>query len=312
VNQAEKRKRAQDPRDPANAIRLGYDSSPLSDLYYAMLEASWAKLGVLLVLAYFTANLVFAGLYASCGDCIEAVEPGSFSDAFFFSVQTISTIGYGHLYPRTNFAEAIVTIESLCGLIGFALVTGLVFSKFSLPSARVLFSEPFLISNYDGKRTLMFRLANARGNDIVEASLRISVLLPEVSSDGHALRRLHDLKLTRSRSPLFVMSWLVFHVIDEDSPIYGIKPADFAEKGIMMICSLTGLDGTFNSTVHTRHIYRPESLYTDHLFEDVIENDEQGRLVLNLHKFHKVRPVEPTGTTAGEPQSDASPSAPAR
>mgnify|MGYP000533363228 CR=1 FL=1 len=118
------RSKSKDLRDPANAIRIGAEINPLADLYFAMLEASWARLIGVLVLLYIAANLIFALAYASCGDCVAAVRPGSFSDAFFFSVQTISTIGYGHLYPKTNFAEAIVTIESLCGLLGFALVTG--------------------------------------------------------------------------------------------------------------------------------------------------------------------------------------------
>jgi inward rectifier potassium channel len=257
-----------------------------------MLEASWAKLIGVLVVLYICANLFFAMLYASCGDCVEAVRPGSFTDAFFFSVQTISTIGYGHLYPKTNFAEAIVTIESLCGLLGFALVTGLVFSKFSLPSARVLFSEPIIIAQHNGKPTVMFRVANARGNDIVEASINFTVLIPETTQEGETFRRLHQLKLHRSTSPLFVMSWTVFHTIDEDSPLFGMSREEILENAGLFICSLTGLDGTFNTTVHKRHIYRPENLEFDVKYVDVIETDESGQLILNLFNFHKTCPLE--------------------
>ena len=285
-------RRSSDPRDPANAIRLGAEQHPLADLYFAMLEASWAKLIGVLIALYICANLIFAVLYASCGDCVESVGPGSFSDAFFFSVQTISTIGYGHLYPKTDFAEAIVTVESLCGLLGFALVTGLVFSKFSLPSARVLFSEPIIIAPHNGEPTVMFRVANARGNDIVEASINLTVLIPETTKEGESFQRLHQLKLHRSTSPLFVMSWTVFHTIDEESPLFGMSRDDIREKAGLFICSLTGLDGTFNTTVHKRHIYRPENLHFDRRYVDVIERDEEDRLVLNLFNFHKTRPLD--------------------
>ena len=294
---------SKDPRDPSNAVRLGAEQHPLADLYFAMLEASWTKLIGVLILMYLCANIIFALLYSSCGDCVAAVRPGSFMDAFFFSVQTISTIGYGHLYPKTNFAEAIVTIESLCGLLGFALVTGLVFSKFSLPSARVLFSEPVIIAPHNGEPTVMFRVANARGNDIVEASVNFTVLIPETTQEGETFRRLHQLKLHRSTSPLFVMSWTVFHTIDEESPLFGLSKEDIREKASIFICSLTGLDGTFNTTVHKRHIYRPENLHFDVRFHDVIETDDQDRLVLNLFHFHKTVPLpEPKPAV---PETDA-------
>lgn len=291
--------------DPQNAIRIGGEGNVLSDLYYRVLNAPWWKVILVFFVAYLLANAVFAVAYASCTDCVEGVRSGRFDDAFFFSVQTISTIGYGHLYPRTEFAEVVVTIESIVGLFGFAVVTGIVFSKFALSNARVLFSEPVLITRYDGERALLFRIANARGNDIVEASLRAAVLLPAVTAEGETIRRLHNLRLKRSNSPLFALSWLVIHPIDEHSPLRALTPQTLLENNTAFIVSLTGLDGTMNDTIHARHIYRAEDVQWDVMFEDVVSNDAAGHLVLDLTKFHDTRAPKvelesaaPTGATS--------------
>ncbi len=276
-------------RDPRNAIRIGADTYFFADLYYRVLRAAWWKVLLFFLVAYLAANTLFGAIYASCGDCVDGVRPGNFADAFFFSVQTISTIGYGHLFPRTEFAEAIVTVESIVGLMGFAVVTGIVFSKFALSNARVMFSRPILITRYGGGPALLFRIANARGNDIVEASLRISVLLPHTTVEGEHMRRLHDLDLRRSTSPMFSLSWLIVHEIDPSSPLWGMSREALLELEPVFIVSMTGLDGTLNDNVHARHLYRHEDILFDRVFEDVVSNDEDGRLVLDLRKFHATR-----------------------
>ena len=291
-------------RDPLNAVRVGVKTQPLSDLYFRVLAAPWWGLFAGVLAAYLLANLAFAGLYFSCDDCVEAVHPDSFADAFFFSVQTISTIGYGHVYPKSNLGQAIVTLESITGLLGFAVVTGLVFSKFSLPSARVLFSEPFLVTDYDGKRSVLFRLANGRGNEIVEANIRVAALLPVRTVEGHSLRRLYDLKLSRSRSPMFALSWLVIHEIDEDSPLFGFSETDYEDKEVVLAVSFTGLDATFHDTVHARHLYRPEHLRWDAHFVDMISDTEDGRLRIDLDRIDQIEtrvaaaPVAPAAPAA--------------
>jgi inward rectifier potassium channel len=279
------------PRDPGEAIRIGIPVHPLSDLYYTIMRARWRSLILVFVAAFLLGNSIFAALYASCGECIAGAQPGSFEDGFFFSVQTISTIGYGHLYPLTDAAEAIVTVESLVGLGGFAVATGLMFSKFAQPTAQVLFSDKIVIVPWDGEPTAMFRLANARGNDLVEASVRVAVLKPETTSEGHELRRLHDAELNRARTPLFSLSWVVMHTIDDDSPLRGETLETLEAQGCIVIVSFVGLDGTFGQTVYARHIYRPPDIVFGHRFVDVIDNTEDGRVVLDYRKFHDVEPM---------------------
>lgn len=160
-----------------NIVRIGAPNSLVGDLYHFLLIASWPRLLALFVLSYLGANAVFAGLYVLGGDSIEGARPGSFADAFFFSVQTMATIGYGHLVPRTLWAQVLVTAESFVGLMGLALATGMVFAKFSRPTARVLFSRSAVITARDGVPCLMFRMANQRGNQIVEARIHVVLAL---------------------------------------------------------------------------------------------------------------------------------------
>ena len=282
------------------AVRKGFPLTPLTDLYYLLMRGSWAWLLGLMAAAYLLANIVFAGLYLAGGDCLVGAEPGSFRDAFFFSVQTISTIGYGAVAPKTAYANALVTLEAMIGILGVALATGLTFAKFARPRANLAFSRNLLIAPYDGRRSLYFRVANIRGNDVVEASVRMAVALDVTTTEGHTLRKLFDLKLVRDRSPLFRLSWLVVHVIDEESPIHGLALEDLYRERTMFIITLTGLDGTFAQAVHGRHIYIPNDVVYDHHFVDIIRALGDGRIEFDFDQFHNVEPLTPAQLDKGE------------
>lgn len=273
------------------SVRVGFPRTPLTDLYYNLLRGSWALLLAMFTAIYLLVNLVFALLYLAGGDCIAGGEPGSFHDAFFFSVQSISTIGYGGMAPKTTYADAIVTAEAMVGILGVALATGLTFAKFARPRANLAFSRNLLISPYDGRRSLYFRVANIRGNDVVEASVRVAVAVDHVTSEGHTLRRLVDLKLARARSPLFRLSWLVLHVIDEDSPLWGFELEDLYAGRTMFVITLTGMDGTFAQAVHGRHVYLPSDVVYDHHFDDIIRVIDDGRIEFDFNKFHDIHPL---------------------
>jgi len=187
------------------------------DVYAWALRTSWGVLLLLFAVAYGLVNVFFAALYLAAGDTIAGARPGSFADAFSFSVQTLSTIGYGQLTP-VGFGHAIVAIESAAGVIVVALATGLVFSKFSRPTARVMFSRRIVIHERNGQRTLSFRIANARGNEVIEAAVRCTALKNELSDEGERMRVLHDMNLRRDTNPVFSLSWVVMHTIDESSP----------------------------------------------------------------------------------------------
>ena len=171
-----------------------------NDLYHFFLTTTWPRMFAIVLVVYLGTNAVFAVLYLLGGDCIDHAEQGSFGDAFFFSVQTMATIGYGSMFPKTLYAHILVTLEALTGLLGVAMATGLVFAKFARPSARVLFSRHAIVGPRDGIPSLMFRMANERSTQIVEAQLRVVLVRDEVTREGEAVRRFHELKLSRDRT----------------------------------------------------------------------------------------------------------------
>ena len=184
-----------------NIVGMGKWYSYWRDPYHLLLTIPWSGFLALTVLGYLVANTLFALAYLAGGDGIENARPGNFFDAFFFSVQTMASIGYGAMHPRTTYANAVVTVEALVGLMGLAMGTGLLFARFSQPTARVLFSRVAVITPYNGVPTLMFRAANQRRNQILEAQMRVRLMRDEVSVEGQFMRRVYDVNLVRSQNP---------------------------------------------------------------------------------------------------------------
>jgi inward rectifier potassium channel len=272
-------------------VRVGGKRGYRDDLYHFLLQARWSRVMGLIASTYLAINVVFAALYLAGDDCIAGAQRGSFRDAFFFSVQTFSTIGYGTMSPRTVFGSAIVTLEAFVGLVTVAMATGLMFAKFSRPTARILFSDKMVIGPRDGQPTLMLRVANERGNDVIEASFRVTVLKPEVTSEGERMRRLHDVKLTREDTPLFTLTFQGMHIIDESSPLHGVTHDDMLAGQMRFIVTVTGLDATFATTIHARHVYHADEIVEGARFADVLSNGPDGRLVLDYRKFHDIVPA---------------------
>jgi len=267
---------------------MGVRTSPLRDAYHSLLTARWAQFFVLVLFAYLGANLLFASGYLAIGDGIEEARPGNFSDAFFFSVQTMATIGYGKMAPRGLAANLLVTLEALIGLLGLALVTGLVFAKFSRPTARVLFSRNMVITRFDGVPSLLLRIANERGNQIAEAQAHLVLMRTERTAEGEVVRRVHDLHLRRSQSAFFAFTWLLVHPITPDSPLHGETPESLREKDVDLVASMTGLDETLSQSVHARHAWTPDQILWNHHFADVVATLPDGRRAIDYRKFHDV------------------------
>ena len=263
---------------------------PASDLYHYLLTASWPALVGIIAVIFVAGNLVFAvGYYLDGG--IENVHSGSFSDMFFFSVQTMATIGYGKMEPITYFSNILVSVEALIGLMGLAVMTGLVFSKFSRPTARVRFTRYAVVSPRDGVPSLMFRMANMRANRILEAQAHVVLARQETTLEGESVRRFYDLHLTRSRSALFYLTWTAIHQIVETSPLFG-ETADSLAKGAgEIVISLTGLDETFSQTVHARHSYRFDEIKWGMRFADVITLNPGGISTISYERFDDVEPA---------------------
>jgi inward rectifier potassium channel len=271
-----------------NVTRVGLKRRLATDLYHSLLTASWPQLFCLLLSGFVATNALFALAYLVTGDGITHARAGSFADAFFFSVQTMATIGYGEMAPRTLAAHVLVTIEALVGVIGFAVVAGLAFAKFSRPTARVLFSRVAVVAKRDGRPCLMFRMANERGTSIVEAQAHVALIRRERTLEGEDVRRFYDLALQRQSNILFALSWTVVHPIDEHSPIAGETLESLAASDVMIIVSLMGLDETFGQTVHARHVYTAHDIRWNARFVDILSTRADGQLAVDYSRFHDV------------------------
>jgi inward rectifier potassium channel len=275
-----------------NVVRLGVSRLHFADLYHWLLTLSWPRFFVFIWLSYVLTNSLFALAYLAGGDCIANARPGSFKDAFYFSVQTMATIGYGSMYPRTDYANTIVCIQALFGLWGVAMVTGLAFARFSRPTARVIFSRVAVITSFNGVSTLMYRTANQRFNQILEAQQRVTLIRDEATSEGDYMRRFYDLQLIRSQSPIFALTWTVMHAIDENSPLYKLTAKDLVEQQVEIVVTLTGLDETVSQTIHARHSFVASEVLWDMRFVDIISRTPEGKRVVDYTRFHEVEPVE--------------------
>lgn len=271
-----------------NIVRLG--SSPLgfSDLYHQLLTLSWCGFFCRIALLYVISNALFALVYLAGGDCIANAQSGNFKDAFFFSVQTMATIGYGAMYPRTSYANIVVAVEALFGLLGVAMITGLAFARFSRPTARVLFSSVAVIAPQNGVPTLMYRTANQRYNQILEAQQRLTLLRDEFTAEGQFMRRFYDLNLVRSRTPIFALTWTVMHVIDESSPLYGLTAEDLVNHQIEILVTMTGIDETVSQTIHARHSYVAGEILWNMRFVDILSKSPDGGRAVDYNRFHDV------------------------
>ena len=268
-----------------------------ADLYHLLLTSSWPRLLGLLAIAYAAANALFALGYLIEPDAIENARPGSFADAFFFSVQTMATIGYGRMVPRTFLANTLVTLETLTGLLALAMITGLVFAKFSRPTARVLFSRVAVIGRRDGVRAFMFRMANERGNNIVEAQVHVALARQEVTAEGESVRRFYDLELARRLNPIFPNTWTVIHPIVDGSPLYHATATSLAVEDARIVVSVVGLDESYAQTVHARHSYGAQDIAWDARFVDIVTRDANGGLRIDYGQFHDVVPLESVATS---------------
>lgn len=272
-------------------VRKGLSHSHWRDPYHLLLTVSWSKFLALTVASYVATNTLFALLYLAGGDSIKNARPGSFLDAFFFSVQTMATIGYGAMYPQTNYANLLVSLEALVGLLGVAMATGLMFARFSRPTARVIFSRVAVIAPHNGLPCLMLRVANERRNQILEAQMGLSLLRDEITMEGHYIRRFYDLKLVRSQTRIFALSWIVMHVIDENSPLYGETPESLAEANADIMATLMGIDETVSQTVHARRYYLTDDILWNMRFVDIFVKKPDGRRLLDFTRFHEIEPV---------------------
>jgi inward rectifier potassium channel len=294
----EKKASARRPQrwDPTDAVRKGGSNNLGRDFYFYLMEGSWLRLIVVFAVAFGLVNVFFAALFAaSPGSIAGAVSHQPFLDAFFFSVQTLTTVGYGALSPGTPYGGAVATVEAATGLLGVATITGLVFAKVSRPKAAVLFSNPLVLTKMGATPTLMFRVGNTRGNDVTNVHMEFHVTIDEETSEGHKFRSLRALKLKRDKSPIFALSWMGIHEIDADSPLRNIDWAAPEKSVVWFVATLIGHDGTYGQTIQARKMWYPEDVVQDARFVDVLHELPDGRLLVDYDAFHETRSIAEGG-----------------
>lgn len=265
-------------------VIVGARPRPLRDLYHAILKLSWPSTLAVIAGSYLALNALFAFAFWEV-DGVANMRRG-YLDAFFFSVQTMGTIGYGAMYPTTVAANVLVVVESVLGLVVTALATGLVFAKFSLSRSRVVFTRQVTISPWNGVPTLSLRIGNDRSSTIVDAQLRIALYRTERTKEGVLFYKTYDLELVRDRTPALSRSFNVMHTIDEKSPLFGCTPAQLAESEIELLVSVAGMDDVSYQSVHGRHRYVDRDIVFGARHADVLSELPDGRLKLDLGRFH--------------------------
>lgn len=279
-------------RSAADMIeRIGLQNRWHDDMYHRLLTLSWTRFMALAAVIYVTANLLFAFLYWLQPDSVANVGPQRFLDLFFFSVETFATVGYGVMAPQTVYANSLMTVETLVGIMTVALTTGLLFARVSRPTAQMLFARVAVIDTYNGQPALMVRMGNQRRSQIIDASVGLTVLRSEVTAEGKFMRRLHDLRLLRERTPVFALSFTAIHVIDAGSPLWDIWEHGLADSDIELLVTVTGYEETMGQTVHARTSYAPEEILTGQRYRDIFGVAENGRRAIDYGRFHDVEPA---------------------
>ena len=286
-----------------NVLRKGQGLGLLLHPYQYMILIPWWKFLIVVVLSYFLINSGFAILYLLAGiehlsgapvgpDGQSAGFTASFFHAFFFSVQTITTVGYGSISPLSFGVNLIATVEAMAGLLGFALASGIMYGRFSKASARISFSENMLISPYrqTGGNGLMFRIVNQRKNQLIELSVRV-VLICYKMKDGKVTRTFFPLKLERSEVAVLPLTWTIVHPIDEESPLWTRDMDYLREADAEFLINLKAYDDTFAQIVHVRTSYKVDELVSGAKFVPAYYHDEDGMLILEVDKVGEYKSI---------------------
>ncbi|MBK1881409.1 hypothetical protein JIN85_03215 [Luteolibacter pohnpeiensis] len=265
-----------------NSIHLGW-----RDLYRNILSLTWPRFLLAVLAVYLLLNLLFATAFTLGGPCLAEVPQGSFPGAFFYSVQTLSTVGYGHVYPKTAYGDIVTTLEIMVGMFFTAAITGLIFVRFSRPVAQLLFSDHLVICHYNGMPTLQFRVANLYHQTMVDAEFRLMMVRKEAIDDEEDARRFHTLKLEYDRLILFPTALTIRHVIDETSPLFGVTPASLESSASRFMASIVCVDTVIPASVHSEADYLWSDVRFDHRFVEIYHEHPDGRMEVDYGRVHE-------------------------
>jgi inward rectifier potassium channel len=272
-------------------VSHGIPPAVFQDLYHYFMTVSWPQLFVTIAAFFLLFDLLFGFLFHLVPGCIANLNPPGFAGDFFFSVETLATVGYGDMHPQTAYGHTVAMIEIFVGLMSLAVITGLMFARFSRPKARFLFAKAAVVRPIDGKTTLMMRAANARQNVIQDASAKLRMLRDEVTEEGFRIRRIKDLALVRAEHPMFVLGWNIMHVIDDASPLKSETAESLRDSASVFILSVSGTDETTGQILMARAEYPNSAIHWNASFRDILEQTEDGTMHFDYNKFDDVEPI---------------------
>jgi inward rectifier potassium channel len=258
-----------------------------ADIGHRSMTASWPSFIAGAALVFVVFNAIFALFYWIGDQPVANVPGGAYIDYLYFSIETLSTAGYGDMHPQTHYGHFVAATELFTGIFSMSLMTGLIFARFSRPNARLLFAENPVISSHEGKPTLMVRFVNERHNIIGNAAAKLWLMRNEVSLEGGTIRRFYQLPLVRDEHPALALSWTLYHVIDQPSPLYGMSADEVAASDVSLVVVVSGYDVVAAQTIHARKSYDYPDIRFGHRYADILDRTEDGRLRIDYGKFHE-------------------------
>ena len=261
-----------------------------TDLYHRSMTVSWPTFFATAAAIFVLLNAVYACLYWLGNDAIANVAANGPLGFFYFSVETLATVGYGDMHPQTNYGHLIATVEIFTGMSFLAVMFGLIFSRFSRPRARFIFAKHPVVTVHEGRPTLMIRIANERNNTISQAMARLWLIRMETTAEGTRFRRYYELLLDRHEHPMFMLSWSIFHVVDEASPLYGVTPADLAAANAALALNVSGVDDNSAQYLYARRLYNHQDIRWNYRYRDITSFSEHGTMVIDYTVFHEIMP----------------------
>ena len=272
----------------------GLPESFWTDLYHRAMSVHWPVFFGTAALIFIFLNAVFAFIFWLGDQPIANISPDLPLplSLFYFSIETLATVGYGDMHPQSNYGHIVATVEIFTGMSFLAVMTGLIFARFSRPRARFIFARHPVVAMHQGQPTLMIRVANARNNTVSQATARLWLLRLERTVEGASLRRYHELLLERREHPMFGLSWTIFHVVDETSPLYRMAAADLDAVDGALVLNLSGVDDSSAQQLHARRVYGHRDIRWQHRYRDITSTSPAGRLLIDYSLFHEVTSEE--------------------